>query len=121
MSCHTRTTHDQHGPDRSHMPVLPGYPSSGEITGLQSAKDYAASMAGAYAAAESSLEEFTAGLEAAGVTGEAITAAAQAVDAQANAAAAWQLAHAALSKQDVVANAYAAVPGAGSREFVTGE
>ena len=94
---------------------------SGEITGLESAKAYAGSMAAAYAATDSSVEEFTSSLEGFGVSGEAIAAAAQAAEAQQVAQAAWEQAHAALSAQDVVKEAYESTPGAGSREFVTSE
>lgn len=96
-------------------------PPSGEVTGLASAKAYAAQMAAAYSGAASSVETFTSSLQDSGVSGEALTAAAQAQEAQEMAAAAWQRALAALSQQDTVAEAYSATPGAGSREFVTSE
>jgi hypothetical protein len=95
--------------------------AGGEVTGLVSAQQYAASMASAFSACDAGVEEFTTSLQGLGVSGEVIAAADQAAEAQQTAAAAWHRAHAALLAQDHVAQAYEAAPGAGTRQFVTGE
>jgi hypothetical protein len=120
--------------ERPLAPVLPLFPTtseedtltapntpSGEVTGLGSAKQYATDMAAAYANSASSVEQFTGSLAGFGVTGEAIAAADQAAEAQQSAASAWEACRVALEKQDIVADAYAATPEAGSKEFVTAE
>lgn len=101
--------------------VCAGTTADGEVTGLVSAQRYAASMATAFSVCDAGVAEFTSSLQSLGVSGEAIAAADQAAEAQQGAAAAWRRAHAALVDQDQVAQAYEAAPGAGSREFVTGE
>jgi hypothetical protein len=90
-----------------------------EITGLTSAQQFAAGMAAAHAGAIAHTESFRASVTNAGVTGTAVSAADRAAAAQADAAAAWQRAHAALLEQNRIAEAYAANPDAGSREFLT--
>lgn len=92
-----------------------------EVTGLGSAKNFASGMAAAYAATAADVEQFVASLSGCGVSGAAIDAAQRAGEAQQTAEAAWRSCDQALQGQDVVAEAYAATPGAGSREFVTGE
>lgn len=94
---------------------------AGEITGLASALTYAAWMLTAFTGAQPQVEEFVASLSGHGVTGEAIAAGFLASEAQANAADAWERAYLALARQTGVAEAYAAVPGAGTREFLTSE
>jgi hypothetical protein len=90
-----------------------------EITGLVTAQRFAAGMAAAHAGAIASVESFRASVTTAGVTGDAVTAADRAAEAQTTAAAAWQRAHTALLEQDPVAEAYAAAPDAGGKEFLT--
>jgi hypothetical protein len=92
-----------------------------EITGLTTAQQYAEGMKNAYQEAASGVELFTASLEGHGVSGEAVAAARRAAEMQQAAAAAWADAHAALDQQTGIREAYAAAPGAGTREFVTSE
>lgn len=94
---------------------------TGEITGLATAQQYAAGMAGAFSSQSANTEQFMANLTANQVTGEAVTAAAQAQELTNAAAAAWASAQDALHRHTQVAEAYAANPDAGSREFVTSE
>jgi hypothetical protein len=118
MSCNNTPNGTEYPHEHEHPePVYP----AGEVTGLQSAKEYAASMAAGFAAAAPQVEEFTDSLTGFGVSGEAIAAGMLAGEAQANAADAWHLTHAALARQDQITEAYAAVPGAGTREFLTSE
>jgi len=119
MSCNNTPNGTEHMHEHEH-PEPPAYPA-GEVTGLQSALAYAASMATGFAAAAPQVEEFTGSLTGFGVSGEAIAAGFFAGEAQATAAGAWQLAHAALARQTGVAEAYAATPGAGTREFLISE
>lgn len=96
-------------------------PVRGEITGLKSALQFAAAMAAIYREHHPDAQVFPDVLRGCGgVSGEAIAAAVQAAAAVAAAALAWRQAHQALAEQLHVAEAYAAAPGAGSREFVTG-
>lgn len=96
-------------------------PVSGEVTGLSTAQGYAAEMAKAMGDQVTLTEQFVASLSAAGVSGDSIQAAQQAQELSAQASAAWAAANAALQQQNVVKEAYNAVPDAGSREFVTSE
>lgn len=64
---------------------------------------------------------FVAHLQFSGVTGEVIDAALAAQQASAAAAAAWHRAHVELVNHGQVGEAYAANPGAGSKEFVTAD
>ena len=92
-----------------------------EVTGLGSALAHATAMRRAYEESIAGAEQYLAGLEAGGVSGEAVAAVRQAMEAQQQAAAAWATAEQALSRQVTVREAYAASPGAGSREFVTSD
>lgn len=90
-----------------------------EITGLITAEQFAIAMMTAHAQAESETPAFLAALRAAGVDGEAVRVATVATELQGNATQAWADAAVALSQQDQVADAYTAVPDAGSKEFLT--
>lgn len=92
-----------------------------EVTGLGSALAHAQEMRRAHEESIAGAEQYLAGLEAGGVSGEAVAAVQQAMEAQQQAAAAWATAEQALSRQVTVREAYAASPGAGSREFVTSD
>ncbi|MEV4212628.1 hypothetical protein [Micromonospora sp. NPDC049662] len=93
----------------------------GEVTGLTTAQAYAAEMSTAMGNQVPLTEGFVASLQSAGVSGEAVSAAVRAQELSALASAAWAEANTALAQQNVVKEAYAAVPEAGSREFVTNE
>jgi len=92
-----------------------------EVTGLASALAHAQQMRQAYEESTVSAEQYLAGLEAGGVTGEALAAVQQAMEAQQAAAAAWGQAEATLSRHMQVKEAYDANRDAGTREFVTAE
>lgn len=92
-----------------------------EVTGLGSALAHAQEMRRAHEESIAGAEQYLAGLEAGGVSGEAVAAVRQAMEAQQQAAAAWATAEQALSRQVTVREAYAANPGAGTREFVTSD
>lgn len=92
-----------------------------EVTGLISALTHAQQMRQAYEESTASAEQYLAGLQAGGVTGEALAAVQQAMEAQQAAAAAWASAEATLQRHMQVREAYEANRDAGSREFVTAE
>jgi hypothetical protein len=93
----------------------------GEVTGLVTAQQYAAGMAQAMADQVPATEQFVASLTANEVSGDAVAAAAHAQELSLAASQAWQAATDALHRQDVVKEAYGAVPEAGTKEFVTSE
>lgn len=92
-----------------------------EVTGLASALAHATAMRQAYEESTASAEQYLAGLENGGVSGEALAAVQQAMEAQQAAAASWAQAEATLQRHMAVKEAYDANRGAGSREFVTAE
>lgn len=92
-----------------------------EVTGLISALTHAQQMRQAYEESTASAEQYLAGLQAGGVTGEALAAVQQAMEAQQAAAASWAQAEATLARHMQVREAYEANRDAGSREFVTAE
>jgi hypothetical protein len=92
-----------------------------EVTGLASALAHAAAMRQAYEDSTADSEQYAASLAAGGVTGEALAAVQQAMEAQQAAAAAWGQAEATLSRHMAVKEAYDANQDAGTREFVTAE
>ncbi|MEV4212654.1 hypothetical protein [Micromonospora sp. NPDC049662] len=94
---------------------------TGEVTGLATAKWYAERMATDMTSQVSRTEMFVAFLTTVGVTGRAVEAAARAQELSAAAGEAWLAASAALRRQDTVREAYVAVPGAGTKQFVTSE
>ncbi|GGM22514.1 hypothetical protein ACFFX1_11090 [Dactylosporangium sucinum] len=91
---------------------------SGEVTGLGSARQFAAGMSAAFAGQSEHTGEFVELLRARGVDGAVVTAAEDAQRASDTAAAAWALADQALTAHKQVGEAYAASPGAGSKEFI---
>lgn len=91
----------------------------GEVTGLATAQTYAAGMNNACASAAVDAETFAAVLAGQGVVGPAAAALARAQELSAAAGAAWADVGAALDRQTVVKEAYAAVPEAGTKQFVT--
>ena len=94
---------------------------NGETTSLAAAQHYTDSMASAANNAIASIEQAIAHMQARGVSGPALAAFAQASEMASGLAAQCQAASGALSQQQVVKEAYAAAPGAGDKEFVTGE
>lgn len=92
-----------------------------EATGLTTSINYAADMRKANEDNVAEAEGFAASLEANGVSGPSVDAARQAMEAQQQAAAAWQHAHATLESHLGVKEQYDAHPDAGTREFVTSE
>ncbi|MEN3309852.1 MAG: hypothetical protein V7603_6054 [Micromonosporaceae bacterium] len=92
---------------------------SGEVTGLATAQTYAAGMNNACTSAAADAETFAAVLAGQGVVGAAAAALGRAQELTAAAGAAWADVGAALDRQQVVKEAYAAVPVAGSKQFVT--
>ncbi|MGH3659813.1 MAG: hypothetical protein ACRDUA_24490, partial [Micromonosporaceae bacterium] len=93
-----------------------------EVTGLASAKAYAHQLSHMYGAdQQTGLEMFKADLESHEVSGEALTALDEGAEHLAAAAACFGRVESELNSQDTVAEAYAATPGAGSKQFVTGE
>ena len=93
----------------------------GEVSGLLTAQQYAAQMSTAMANQVPMTESFMASLTSAEVTGDAVAAAARAHELSAAASQAWTEARTALDRQNTVREAYAAVPEAGTKGFVTGE
>src|SRR5262245_19112932 len=91
----------------------------GEVTGLASVLAYASGMTAAYAAAAAEAERFAAGLSTYGVDGAAVAAAGRAQELTVQAGTAWAEASTALERQGTVRDGYAAVPDAGSRNFLT--
>ena len=92
----------------------------GEVTGLESAKAYAAGMHDAYAIAASRTETFAAQLGSGGVLGgPAVQAVARAQDLTGQASTAWAQASGALDQQTVVKEAYTVAPEAGDKQFLT--
>lgn len=94
---------------------------SPEATSLASALVYTAQMAAGTAAGAASVEASLAAVADGQVSGAAITHLRRAQEALAAAQAGFAAAHAALSQHVVVQEAYAAAPGAGSKQFVTGD
>lgn len=92
-----------------------------EVTGLASALAHATAMRRAYEDSTADSEQYLAGLESGGVTGEALAAVQQAMEAQQQAAAAWARTEAILQRHMQVREAYEANRDAGSKEFVTSE
>lgn len=92
-----------------------------EVTGLASALAHAQQMRQAYEESTVSAEQYLASLENGGVTGEALAAVQQAMEAQQAAAAAWGAAESTLTRHLSVKEAYDSNRDAGSREFVTAE
>ena len=92
-----------------------------EVTGLASALAHATEMRKAHEESTAGAEQYAASLAAGGVTGEALAAVQQAMEAQQQAAAAWGQAEATLSRHMQVKEAYDANQDAGSKEFVTAE
>lgn len=93
--------------------------SSGEVTGLLTAQRYAHDMAAALAAQTSAIASFVASLRAAAVAGPAVTAGIRAQEFTVAAANAWSAAAAALAAQSMVAQAYATVPEAAAKTWLT--
>src|SRR5690606_25362891 len=92
-----------------------------EVTGLESAIRYVEAMAQSTRAGVSSIETAMAGLLAGQVSGPALTHLTAAQEQLAGAATSFENAAVELNSQRGVKEAYEATPGAGSREFVTGE
>lgn len=90
----------------------------GEVVGLGGAGRYAAGMSAATVGQAQHTADFIATLQAAGVDGEALDAARAAQQASEVAGMAWQQAHTELTGHQQVGAAYAANPGAGTKEFV---
>ena len=90
-----------------------------EVTGLGSAREYAAGMVQAFTRAATGTQTFAAGLGGHGVDGPAVTAVARAQELTSAAAAAWEQASGALDQQTVVQEAYAVTPEAGDKQFLT--
>jgi hypothetical protein len=109
--------------------VIPMFPimkesdmANAEITGLPTAIAFVEGMANAHRAAYSAGgEQFVAALHGFEVSGDAIGAVERAREQSQVAAASWAAAAAELKKQNVVKEAYQAVPDAGNKKFVTGE
>ncbi|MEN3308976.1 MAG: hypothetical protein V7603_5178 [Micromonosporaceae bacterium] len=93
--------------------------TGGEVTGLVTAQRYAHGMAAALAAQASVIASFVASLRAAAVAGAAVTAGVRAQELTTAAASAWSAAAAALAAHSVVAHAYATVPEAGTKTWLT--
>lgn len=92
-----------------------------EVTGWASALRYAQEMTEAHRSAVVAPEQFAAQLQQGGVSGEALAAMGQAMEATRAAEQAWAAATAALERHGAVTEAYAANPDAGSREWHTNE
>lgn len=92
-----------------------------EVTGLVSALAHAREMRKAFEESTAGAEQYAASLANGGVSGEALAAVQQAMEAQQAAAAAWGAAESTLEKHLSVKEAYEANPDAGHREFVTAE
>lgn len=92
-----------------------------EVTGLATALAHASEMRQAHEQSVAGAEQYAASLAAGGVTGEALAAVEQAMEAQQQAAAAWAQAEATLGRHVQVRESYQANPDAGTREFVTAE
>lgn len=107
-------------PLRKENPTMPDA-TPGEVSGLVTAQQYAAQMSTAMANQVPLTENFMASLTSNEVSGDAVAAAARAQELSAAASQAWTEANTALHRQDVVKEAYAAVPDAGNKGFVTGE
>ncbi len=90
----------------------------GEVSGLGGAGQFAAGMSAATAGQTPYTAAFIATLQASGVGGEVLDAARAAQQATEVAGAAWQRAHTELAGHQQVGEAYAANPGAGTKEFV---
>jgi len=94
---------------------------SGEVTGLDSAITFYGGVASSAQSGVASTEAAIAALHAGGVTGEGITELQQAMEALGRATPAFTAARNTLQQHTQVGDAYSANPGAGTREFVTGE
>jgi hypothetical protein len=94
---------------------------SGDVSGLGTARRFAAGMSAAFASQVATTGHFVATLRAEGVSGPVITAAETARQASDSAAAAWARADQVLNGHGQVGEAYTANPGAGNREFVMQE
>lgn len=90
-----------------------------EITGLGSARAYAAGMQQAMTVAAAQADGYAAGLVGRGVRGPAVQAVVRAHELTTAAAAAWAAAGAALDRQTIVKEAYTVTPEAGNKQFVT--
>jgi hypothetical protein len=101
-----------------HIPDSAGPP---EVTGLGTAQHYASAMHGALAEAVPQVGAFVDSLTGNGVAldAQAVAAASRAQELTVAAEAAWARATAALGRQTTVREAYAAVPDAGTKQFVT--
>lgn len=91
----------------------------GEVTGLGSARTFAAAMHAALAGQSNATTQFVTSIQAQGTGGDAIAAAQAAQQASEVAAAAWARVDSTLAEHTAVGEAYAANPGAGSKEFIT--
>ncbi|KWX04620.1 hypothetical protein TH66_00245 [Carbonactinospora thermoautotrophica] len=94
---------------------------NGETHTLAAAKQYAAEMTRAAGAAVTSIEQSIAHLQAREVTGPVLDRLAEAQDIASQLQAKFIEVSNALSAQDVVAEAYAAAPHAGDKQFLTQE
>ncbi|KWX05847.1 hypothetical protein TH66_00450 [Carbonactinospora thermoautotrophica] len=94
---------------------------NGETHTLAAAKQYAAEMTKAAGAAVASIEQSIAHLQAREVTGPVLDRLAEASELAAALQAKFVEVSTLLAGQDVVAEAYAAVPHAGSKKFLTQE
>lgn len=94
---------------------------SGEVTGLESAIRFYGGVAASAQAGVAETEAAIAALQTGGVTGEGITELQQAMEALGRATPAFTAARNTLQQHTQVGDAYNANPGAGTREFVTGE
>ncbi|GAA2760010.1 hypothetical protein [Actinopolymorpha rutila] len=95
--------------------------ANAEVTGLQSARQYVASMADATRQGSNSIESAMSGLLAGDVTGPALQHLTAAQESLAAAAGAFEQASSVLDRHQGVAEAYAANPDAGTREFIKSE
>ncbi|GGM23133.1 hypothetical protein ACFFX1_10700 [Dactylosporangium sucinum] len=93
----------------------------GEVAGLGTARQFAAGMSAAYTGQSEHTGQFVATLREQGVDGAVVDAAEAAQQASDAAAAAWARADQVLTTHGQVGEAYAANPGAGSKEFVMDE
>lgn len=94
---------------------------SGEVTGLESAISFYGGVASTSKTGIASTEAAIAALAAGGVSGQGISELQQAMESLGRATPAFDAARNTLQQHTQVGDAYHANPGAGTREFVTGE
>jgi hypothetical protein len=98
-----------------------GAAPSGDVTGLDTAIRFYGGVAASAQAGVAETEAAIAALQTGGVTGEGITELQQAMESLGRAAPAFTAARNTLQQHTQVGDSYNANPGAGTREFVTGE